>query len=156
MSRVHINKIAMIQMVERNTKTAFNKIGAGLVEKVRSSMSAGSGKTYKRKGELPHVASSPGRPPAPWSGRLHDSITFRTSFGQKSSMGGRAKPGDEINEPKGAMGGYALSVGSNVPYALSMEKGQKRNKVAARPYLWPCLVGSRGLIKEAFTFPYFM
>jgi len=149
MINFNLDKKALNMMVEENVREALKITGAGLVKIVKDSMQPGSGRVYKVKGQE-HIASSPGQPPAPWSGRLRDSITYHTNFGDKSELGPAAKATDAIGKPKRAMGGYAVSVGSNTPYALTMERGQKIKKVAARPYLWPALKRSRNLIKEAF------
>jgi len=118
-------------------------------------MVPGTGRRYKRKGHRVHVASVPGRPPAPQSRRLHDSIMYFSSFGDKSNIGSSARPSDELRRPKKAPNNHVVSIGSNVPYALALEKGVKRSftggRIASRAYLWPSLKRSREMIKEAFT-----
>jgi len=153
--KTFINNPLLKAMVSTEVRSALVEVGTKIVSNVRESMVPGSWRSYKVKGVI-HVASAPGKPPAPWSHRLHDSITYRTTFGDKSSLGPRAKSSDAIKEPKRAMGGHAVSIGSNAPYALSMEKGMRsgKRKVANRPYLWPALKRSRGTIKEAFTKKY--
>jgi len=157
MNKVFINKALMVQLVEGDVRPALAEIGAKIVSDVRESMVPGTGRTYKHKGRV-HTASAAGRPPSPDSGKLRDSITFHTNFGDQSRVGPMANSGDAIKKPKRAMGGYVVSVGSNVHYALAMEKGTKAGKssrrVADRPYLWPALVRSRGIIKEAFNQKY--
>lgn len=145
-----IDREALNRQIEGNVRVGLILAGKGIVELVRASMAAsGGGRTYKTKFGI-HTASGPGMPPAPQTWRLHDSIAYHTNFGDSSPVGPRADKGDKISKPKRAMGGYVVSIGSNVPYALSLEKGNRVKKTAARPYLWPALKKSREIIKEAF------
>jgi len=146
-------KESLIRNVELNIRIGLMEAGAGIVEKVRKSMVPGHGRRWKRKGHVRndvHIASTPGRPPAPWSYRLHDSIMFHTSFGDKSDMGPNAQKTDGIGRPWHIYGEHVVSIGSNVPYAGTMEFGMKEKGIKPRPYLWPSLKKSRALIKKAF------
>lgn len=151
MIKVSINKKAIDAIVEKNVRQALVGIGTGLVKKIRNSMVPGTGKSYKIKNTI-HIASMPGKPPSPFTYRLHDSITFQSNFGDKSNLGPSAQSGDGVGRPKRTMGGYVVTVGSKVPYALNLEIGNKKKGLAPRPYLWPALKGSRELIKEAFKY----
>jgi len=137
-------------IVDAGVKGALITTGESLVVKIRNSMNPGMYRKYKFKGGT-HYSSMPGTPPAPWTRRLSDSITYATSFGSKSSPGPSARATDGINSPIGDDTEMVLSVGSNVEYALSMERGLKSKKVSPRPYLWPALSGSRELIKKSFV-----
>ena len=154
MYTINFNTQRLIAEVERNVSIALNEVGKGLVEYIRNSMAPGGGKVYKYKTRS-HQASAPSQPPSPESGRLKDSITWATSFGTRSNPGGSAQPGDGVGKPETVVGFQSVVVGSNVPYALSMELGQKgktgRFRTRARPYLWPALKKNRELIKKAFT-----
>ena len=141
---------ALLAEVEKGVREGLIETGMRLVEDIRKSMIPGTGKTYKWKGGS-HTSSEPGQPPSPLTYRLHDSISYATTFGDKSGVGARAEDGDAIKEPKRAMGGYAVSVGSNAPYALSLEQGDKGKGIKARPYMWPALYRGRQIIKDAFT-----
>ena len=149
MINLKINRTELNKIVEGNIRTALIIAGQGLVTYIRNSMAPGTGKKYTRDGEV-HFASVAGKPPAPWTGRLRDSITYQTNFGDKCAPGPTAQSGDVVGKPKPAMGGYVVTVGSNVDYALTMEKGQKIKKVASRPYLYPALMGNRAMIRKAF------
>ena len=146
-TKVTINKLAATMVAEQGVRGALIETGARLVEKVRASMTPGTGRTYKWKGGQ-HTASAPDQPPAPFSRRLHDSISYHTTFGDKSSVGQEAEDGDGIKKPQQAMGGHSVVIGTNVPYALDLEIGTKN--VSMRPYLWPALKRSMADIKEAF------
>lgn len=148
--KININKAAILKEVELGVKEALIKTGIVLVAKIRTSMSPGTGKTYKWKGGV-HTASAPGQPPSPFSRRLHDSITYHTTFGDKSEVGSQAHQADAVGKPKRSMGGYSVVVGSNVEYARSLEMGDKSQGLAPRPFLWPALKMSREDIKDAFT-----
>jgi len=137
-------------IVDAGVKGSLIDVGEKLVTKIRGSMVAGSYRRYKFKGKV-HYSSMPLTPPSPISYRLRDSITYATSFGIKSQVGPAAGAGDGINEPNGSDQEMVLSIGSNVEYALSMEKGYRKNKVERRPYLWPALASSRELIKSSFV-----
>lgn len=145
--KIEISKTLITKIAEENIRTALIITGQKLVTKIRDSMVAGTGMIYTIKGET-HFASSPGRPPAPWTGRLKDSITYHTNFGDRSATGPAARSEDAINKPQQAMGGYVVSVGSNVEYALDLEMGTKN--ISPRPYLWPMLKSSSEDIKVAF------
>ena len=139
---VKFNKHKLIVEVEKNVNIALKLIGKGLVKYTRDSMSTSAG-------------STPGSPPGVESGRLYDSITWATSFGPKSRPAGRAFPSDGVGKPKLLEGIKAVVVGSNVPYALALERGArttrgKKRRVAARPYLWPALRSNKELIIESF------
>lgn len=96
-------------------------------EIIRELSHAGTGRTYKsthryvkrddalvrRRRTKSHTASAAGKPPAVDTGRLRQSI----------------------NVQKVAEGHYR--VGTNVPYALSLEFGTR--KMAARPFMRPAL-----------------
>lgn len=157
-TKVTIHKALLLNEVEKGVREALIETGIRLVAKIRDSMAPGTGKVYKWKGGV-HIASAPGQPPAPFSRRLYNSITYHTTFGDKSDpilTGGFYEPGDDpkddgVKKPQRAMGGYSVVVGSNVPYALALEMGRKDRGALARPYLWPMLKGSREEIKDAFT-----
>lgn len=148
--KLNIDKRALTKKVEGNIRTALIISGQGLVTYIRESMVPGTHKKYDIDGSI-HMSSSPGSPPSPRSGKLRDSITYQTNFGDKCATGPMASPADAVGKPKRAMGGYVVSVGSNVSYALSMEKGEKTHRVAPRPYLRTALMANRALIKRAFT-----
>jgi len=145
--RIEINKQAIITLAESNIRTALIITGQTLVTKIRNSMVMGTGIIYTRKGET-HYASAPGRPPAPWTERLRDSITYQTNWGDRCATGPSASASDAVGKPQQAMGGYVVSVGTNVDYALDLESGTKN--ISPRPYLWPALKDSTEDIKKAF------
>ena len=151
---VRIDRRKLTKYVNDNIREALIDVGGDLVDKIRDSMVPGHGRRYKRRRHMiynVHFSSAPGRPPAPWTYRLRDSIMFHSSFGDKSIMGPAAKRNDGIKRPCGAMDAHIVSVGTNVEYALNLEKGSKKLHIQARPFLWPALKSSRGLIKEAFN-----
>ena len=117
--RIYISKMLVKQIVEKDIRPALAEIGVKLVHSIKTSMVPGFGRTYRSGGGV-HIASIPGQPPSPWSGRLRDSITYQTTFGDKIGVGAAAKSSDAIKKPKRAMGGHALSVGSNGESALAM------------------------------------
>jgi hypothetical protein len=148
MAKFHFHPTLLTRQVEKNVRVALSDVGKKITDRVVSSMGPGAGRKVKIDGRI-HTRSLPGQPPAPFTSRLRDSITFRTNFGDKSTVGTNAKQSDAIRQPKPAMGGYVVSIGTNVPYALSLEKGTRPKN--ARPYLWPALKASRADIREAFN-----
>lgn len=146
--RIEINKALITSIVEGNVRTSLIITGQTLVTKIRNSMAPGTGNIYTRGGKQ-HYASSPGRPPAPWTHRLVDSITYQTNWGDRCATGRAARAEDAVNKPQQAMGGYVVSVGTNVEYGDDLELGTKT--IAPRPYLWPALKGSTDDIKKAFS-----
>ena len=143
----------LYRRVEQVSRAALIDVGRFMVSDIRRSMAAAGkgGRKYRISKGVTHQASAPGQPPSPFSGRLHDSISYQTNWGDKSGVGPAAKYSDKIGRPSRAMGGYVVSVGSNVPYALSLEKGSARRKLQSRPYLWPALRRAREAIKTSFT-----
>ena len=148
--KVIISKQRINDLVNGNVRRALVDVGESLVDSIRGSMWFGLGKKYKYKGKI-HFASSPGMPPTILSGRLHDSITYATTFGDTSPIGNRAQSGDGVSKPMASIDEHILVIGSNVPYALALEKGIKTRGLAPRPYLWPSLKKGRDTIKKAFT-----
>lgn len=80
------------------------------------------GRTYRRRG-VEHVASSPGNPPAPDTGRLRQSL--RSEY-DPSDLSGEAIASTE--------------------YAASLEYGSA--KVAPRPFMRPALSNKKDAIAE--------
>lgn len=148
--RLEFNKGLVKTLVEQNTKAAFIEIGEKMVNNIRNSMQPGSGRKYKRPGGRIHIASVAGKPPAKDYGKLAESISYATSFGDKG--GGSNDSGvDGINTPKVGAKYYTLSVGSNSPYALFLELGLGSVKDKPRPYLARSLTDSKKDIEKAFT-----
>ena len=148
MGYVKFDTAGLTKYVNNNIRNGLKEIGQDMVRLIRSSMVPGYGKVYKTKKGI-HLASSPGSPPAPLTYRLHDSITYATTFGDKSKPGPRAQSDDFVGVPKKEVSVHTLSVGTSAPYGLAMEKGSKVTGLKARPYLWPALKKSRSIIKEA-------
>jgi len=139
----------------KDLESALVRVGKNLVDDVRESMTAGSGRKYNVGGKS-HQASAAGEPPSPITGRLRDSVMYTTNFGRKSRMGGAAWASDELPEiMSGSRTELVLVVGSGAPYALDLEKGVKkatsrRKKMQPRPFMRPALMRSREMIKAEF------
>lgn len=148
------DKQRLTTMAEMNIRTALMIIGVNLVAEIRASMVGGFGKVYKKKG-VEHRASAPGQPPSPETARLQDSIMYTTTFGDKSEVGSKAQIGDGLDDVTKENDEHFVTVGTNVPYALALEKGAKvkysrKAGILPRPYLWPALKKSSEMIKAAF------
>lgn len=83
------------------------------------------------------------------TGRLSDSITYATSK-KKSSVRKKAKEGDGVQK---AQDKYTVVAGTNVEYAIYVEKGARGR--GARPYLYPALANHvdefKKIIEEKFN-----
>jgi len=86
----------------------------------------GHGRAYYR-GNVKHIASAPGEPPAVDTGRLRASITHRVERDGKNFSG---------------------LVGTNVEYAKDLEMGTA--KMAPRPFLRPTLENNKQRILDEF------
>jgi len=155
MANVTFNKAILMAGVERNIRSSLVEIGQNLVDEIKGIMQPGSGNVYIRlPGPRIHRASIAGEPPAPDYWRLKDSITYKTTFGDGNEMGSNdpggseSTPSDAINSPRKTPNQYAVSVGTNVDYALELELGIG---MAARPYLARTLAGSTDMIIDAFS-----
>ena len=115
--------------INRVSNSRLNDLGHLLVREIREAISQqGTGRVYKRKGEKPHVASAPGKPPVIWHTGLHGSIFFIvTDAGQVFLM--HVGTGGEIGE-----------------YGRDLEFGTEN--MAARPWLGVTLENSREMIKK--------
>jgi len=115
--------------INRVSNDRLNNLGHLLVRVIREAISQeGTGRTYKRKGEKPHVASAPGKPPVIWHSGLHGSIFFIvTEAGPVFLM--HVGTGGEIGE-----------------YGLKLEFGTEN--MAARPWLGVTLENSREMIEK--------
>lgn len=142
MATVFLDKRLLRKVVTDRTNQAMTEIGNNMVSKIQHSMdSTARGKRVRIRGRTHHV-SLPGNPPAPFTRRLYNSISWATSTGLHSTGMGE----DSVNRPRYVYNSITLSIGSNVPYALQLELKGKHN----RPYLWPALWTGRGIIQTAF------
>lgn len=108
----------VLQAGEHAVRPALADTGIEIVNEVRQSMAStrrDSSRMYRR-GRKIHVASAPGSPPAPDTGRLTSSYGFRLSRGAKQ---------------------WHLDVGTNVAYAAHLEFGT--SVMEARPHLRPAI-----------------
>jgi HK97 gp10 family phage protein len=113
------------EAVERGVRAATSEAKRQTIEMLSQQ---GKGRAYKRGKTKTHIASRPGDPPAPDTGRLRNSTqseVFRT--------------GD------GAIG----IVSVNTEYARALELGTE--KIAPRPFLARTLTEGRDRILQAFA-----
>lgn len=99
-------------------RPALEDTGVEVVNEVRRSMAStrrDPSRRYRR-GTRVHIASAPGQPPAPDTGRLTSSYGWRLKF-----------------EPRRVI----LEVGTDVDYAPHLEMGTRN--MAARPHLRPAI-----------------
>ena len=76
------------------------------------------------------------------TGRLRDSITYKTARGGDSAKGA-ARSGDEV---QGSPDKDSVYIGTNVEYAAYHEYGTSR--IVARPYLKPGIMNNLSTYKE--------
>lgn len=155
--KVMWDKRRVHMQVDRNVKIGLVEVGNNLVSYIRESMKPGSGRvshtrvtdSFGRGRRISHRRSAPGEPPAPFTMRLHDSISWSTSMGDNSTVGPNAREGDAVWRPKTSTNQHTVSIGTNVPYSLRLERGG--GKMKARPYLAVALKKNFGIIREAFS-----
>lgn len=96
----------------------INQVGNGIVAEMKRIMALPkTGRTYRKKGGVLHVASAPGQPPAMDTGNLTNSISMQM------------------------IGPLQGRVNINAEYAAYLEYGTVR--MAARPYLQPAIDQTR-------------
>ena len=156
MSSVTFDKKLVLASANQNINTALNKVGKILVDSIRGSMISGKGRRYKYGyggGRRGHIAALPGDPPAPYTGRLRDSIMYVVNnSGDKSSMGPNALRSDELHvSSRISRTTHTVTVGTSVPYALYLELGVNTgSNLRAYPFLGVALKREKAAIKEAF------
>jgi len=153
-----INKLQeTIEEEDRKAKVALHKACIVVENEAKRSMSGQkSGRSYQvsKTGPL-HVASRPGEPPAVLTGRLRASLAHRVSGktfiphaytfkGKGEHKGGAGVT--KLPEPEGGFHVTTAHVGTNVEYAMDLEKGKR--KIAARPFMLPALEKSRNKILD--------
>jgi len=130
--------------VEKASKDAIWKAGAHLEKRLKEKLShSGTGKEYstgfKTARYAYHVASAPGQPPAPDTGRLRASITHNLT----------GKVGTKLPDPGGGKNKVKGYVGTNVDYGKILELGAMiypfgnpniKVPLLPRPWLFPTLM----------------
>lgn len=118
--------------------------------------SMGSGKSgykmrLKTKAKKEHWSSPPNTPPHVDTGRLRASITWALSEGQQqgNAVRGKAKQGDQVEQPVKEAQRIIAVVGTNVKYAKPLEFGTKW--MMPRPFLRPALKQAAAKIRYLFA-----
>lgn len=142
MASVFIDKRLFRKMVTDRVDVAMTDIGNNLVTKIQRSMDETQRGRRVSIGGRGHYVSIPGNPPAPFTRRLFNSISWATSTGKHSA----SKGPDSVDSPQYIFNSITLSVGTKVPYGLILELKGHHN----RPYLWPALWTGRNIIQTAF------
>ena len=117
MARVQFNMKAALAPLDKAQK-ALVAIGLQLERDIKVSMTTGTGRTYRR-GNIVHVASAPGQPPAVDTGRLRASISTNWSDSglSRGRVGGQADSENGIGQPNQVQRKFTVVVGTNVLYA---------------------------------------
>lgn len=105
------------EAARKRAEDALQKAGLHLENAIKKKLTGQRhGRVYPRGKGTPHTASAPGEPPAVDTGQLRSSIT-------NSGVEKRLK------------GGMAIRVGTNQEKARDLEYGNRRRRLAPRPFM---------------------